>query len=402
MTTEYTPPQKILENYAKVLVHAGLGDGAGIKKGDVVSIRAEDAARPLVIELYKEVIRSGGHPIFRYSPSGIDRAYYDLAQDWQLDFFPEKFARGLIDQIDHSIAIIAETDPEELKGVDPARIMRASRSGKKMREWLDKKENAGKFHWTLGLYGTSAMAKEAGLSQKAYWDQIIKACYLDAKDPVAKVKSVQQEIRRVAAKLNALNIESVRMVAPGTDIVFGFHPKHKWIGGTGRNIPSFEIFTTPDMRRTSGVITTTEPLYRYGNKATGIKLTFKEGRVVKVEAKTGLAWLKKMIAEEGADMVGEYSLTDGRVSRITKFMADTLYDENVGGKYGNSHFALGKAYQDCYRGDPSKVSKAQWKKMGWNESAVHTDIVSTSNRTVTATLRNGKQVVIYKDGKFTV
>ena len=156
------------------------------------------------------------------------------------------------------------------------------------------------------------------------------------------------------------------------------------------------------MRRTEGVITTTEPLYRYGNKATGIKLTFKAGKVVKIEAKTGRDWLAKMIAEEGANMVGEYSLTDSRVSRITKFMADTLFDENVGGKNGNSHFALGKSYQDCYRGDPSKVSKAEWKKMGWNESPVHTDIVSTSNRTVTATLKSGKQVVIYKDGKFTV
>ncbi len=399
---EYTPPQAILEKYAKVLVHAGLGDGAGVKPGQVISIRAEDAARPLVIELYKEVIRAGCHPLMRYVPSGIDRAFYDLASDKHLDFFPEKFARGLIDQIDHSIAIIAETDPEELKGVDPARIMRASRSGKKMREWLDTKENAGKFHWTLGLYGTSAMAKEAGLSQKEYWNQIIKACFLDEKDPVAKTKSVQAEIRRVSMKLNALNIESVRMVAPGTDIVFGFHPLHKWIGGTGRNIPSFEIFTTPDMRRTEGVITTTEPLYRYGNKATGIKLTFKAGKVVKIEAKTGRDWLAKMIAEEGASMVGEYSLTDSRVSRITKFMADTLFDENVGGKNGNSHFALGKSYQDCYRGNPAKVSKAEWKKMGWNESPVHTDIVSTSNRTVTATLRNSKQVVIYKDGKFTV
>jgi len=109
-----------------------------------------------------------------------------------------------------------------------------------------------------------------------------------------------------------------------------------------------------------------------------------------------------MIATENADKIGEFSLTDGRLSRITRFMAETLFDENVGGEQGNTHLALGKAYQDSYPGDISKVTKEQWEEMGYNDSVIHTDIVSTSPREITATLPNGEKVIIYKDGKFTV
>jgi len=83
-------------------------------------------------------------------------------------------------------------------------------------------------------------------------------------------------------------------------------------------------------------------------------------------------------------------------------MATTLFDENVGGKYGNTHIALGKAYKDSYPGKMDNVSKNQWDKMGYNDSSVHTDIVATSNREVIAFLSDGKEKVIYRDGKFLI
>lgn len=101
-------------------------------------------------------------------------------------------------------------------------------------------------------------------------------------------------------------------------------------------------------------------------------------------------------------MVGEFSLTDRRLSRITKFMGETLFDENVGGEQGNTHIALGSAYKDSYTKDPSKVSKEQWEELGFNESSVHTDIVSTNKRKVTATLKDGSKKVIYENGEFKV
>jgi len=131
-------------------------------------------------------------------------------------------------------------------------------------------------------------------------------------------------------------------------------------------------------------------------------LKFKEGKVIESRAQEGENVLKEMIASENADKIGEYSLTDIRLSRIDKFMAETLFDENYGGKYGNTHVALGNAYKDSYPGDSSKVKKDEWLEMGYNESAVHTDIVSTANRTVTAELESGEKRIIYENGMFVI
>lgn len=124
--------------------------------------------------------------------------------------------------------------------------------------------------------------------------------------------------------------------------------------------------------------------------------------MVKAKAKQNEKVLREMIKSKNADKIGEYSLTDRRFSRITKFMADTLFDENRGGPEGNTHLALGKSYHDCYRGDPSKVTKAGWQRLGFNDSAVHTDIVSTAPRTVTAYLKDKTSKIIYKNGQFVV
>ncbi len=109
-----------------------------------------------------------------------------------------------------------------------------------------------------------------------------------------------------------------------------------------------------------------------------------------------------MIAAKGADCVGEFSLTDNRLSRIDKFMAETLFDENIGGLHGNTHIALGAAYKDSYPGDPSKLTEEEWENFGYNDSVVHTDIVSTENREVTAILQGGTEKLIYKDGQFVI
>jgi aminopeptidase len=81
-------------------------------------------------------------------------------------------------------------------------------------------------------------------------------------------------------------------------------------------------------------------------------------------------------------------------------MAQTLYDENVGGPFGNTHIALGRAYQDAYVGDPSALASEEWERLGFNNSSVHTDIVSTADRVVTARLRGGGERVIYAGGEF--
>ena len=144
-----------------------------------------------------------------------------------------------------------------------------------------------------------------------------------------------------------------------------------------------------------------QPLYRYGNVINNIYLEFKDGLVTKAKAKIGNKFLQEILKSPNANKIGEYSLTDKRMSRITHVMAETLFDENIGGPYGNTHIAVGRAYKDCYRGDPASVSKKEWEKMGFNDSAEHTDIVSTTDRTVTAFMTGGSQKIIYEKGQFT-
>ena len=177
----------------------------------------------------------------------------------------------------------------------------------------------------------------------------------------------------------------------------------KWLSGGGKNIPSFEIFTSPDWTETNGSIRFNQPLYYSGKRISGVSLSFENGVVVASSAAENEDALKEMIAQENANKVGEFSLTDKRHSRITKFMATTLFDENMGGAFGNTHIALGNAYKDTFTGDMSTVTDQQWTDMGYNSCPkVHTDIISTSNRKVTARLRNNSEKVIYRDGQFTL
>lgn len=398
----YRPSQQILDNYADVLVNFALNGGKGIKKGEVVFLQVPESTKPLLLTLYKTVLKSGAHPIIQYIPDELEKEFFGLANDKQLKFFPKTYLKGKIEQADHFLSVIAETNKHELEGVDPQKIMEKNKSLKPYIDWRNRKENQGKFTWTLGLYGTPAMATEAHLTLSQCWQQIIKACYLDYVNPVAKWQQVQKEIHKIKAKLNHLSVDSLHITSLGTDLTVGIGKNRCWVGCDGRNIPSFEIFISPDWRQTEGFITFNQPLYRYGNLIRNIYLEFKQGRVVKATASYGQKVLEEMLKVKNADKVGEFSLTDRHFSNITHFMAETLYDENFGGKFGNFHLALGASFKDTYPGNPNKVTQRQWAKWGYNDSVIHTDLISTIDRTVTATLTDGQKLAIYKHGQFVI
>ena len=403
----FTPSKTILERYADILVNFALNGGKGVRRGEVVHLVCYEAAKPLFMELKRAILKAGGHIIPDYRPDSgdrfpFDRDFFELAKPHQLKFFPRTYARGLVNQVNHSLFVISEVDMHELEGIPPKKIMQRGLAWKPYMDWRRDKENAGKYSWTIGLYATPAMAKEAGLTEREYWNQIIRACFLDKRDPIREWKRVYQRLEETRQKLNKLPIERLHITGPDADLWIHLGHKRQWVGGSGRNIPSFELFTSPDWRGTSGWIRFNQPLYRYGVHIEGVELWFKDGRVVKARARKNEKMLKEMIATKDADKIGEYSLTDKRFSRITKFMAETLYDENVGGPHGNTHLALGKSYHDCYSGDPGTVSADDWERMGFNDSSVHTDIISTAPRIVTAYLRDGSQKVIYKGGRFTL
>lgn len=401
-SNSFVPSADILRKYAQVLVNLALNSGAGVKPGEVVECVVPDVAKPLALELQNVILEAKAHPMIRIIPTGFDQDFFQRANDEQLMFFPEKFLKSRVELLDHHIGVIADVDPYELKDIDPAKLMKSRDAKKAYRDWMTAKEVQGKFTWSLALWGVEAKAALVEMSLEEYWDQIIKACYLDFDDPVQKWRELFAFQEAIKKELNEMSIEWLDFEGEDVKLRYKLGADRIWQGGSGRNIPSFEFFTSPDWRGTEGWIRFNQPVYRYGQVLKDVTLKFANGLVVEAEAKTGNDLLQEMLKSENANKVGEVSLTDKRMSRITKTMAETLFDENIGGPFGNTHLALGKAYQDCYRGDATILSKADWEAKGYNDSAEHTDIVSTTDRTVTATLTSGEKVVIYQNGEFLV
>ncbi len=398
----FTPPPDILAKYADLLVRCALNGGEGIRPKQVVQSMIPDVAKPLYLEILRSILQAGAFPKLQLLATETDKTFFEYANDEQLRFFPRDYKKSEAELIDATVSIIADANPKELKDVDPVRIFQAMDARSEYREWLFEKERQEKYSWTLALYGTEAMAKEANMTIEEYWEQIILACYLDAPDPIAAWKKIQKEQERVKKALNELTIDRVHVEAEDVDLWVKIGEKRQWLGGSMRNIPSFEIFVSPDWRGTNGTIHFNQPLYRYGNTLRDVTLTFKDGLITQAIAAQGQAVLDAMIARENADRIGEFSLTDSRLSRITKFMANTLFDENIGGRFGNTHIAVGRAYKESFLGDAKTVSSEEWKNLGFNESPEHTDIISTTDRTVTAYCSEGKEIIIFTDGKFCV
>lgn len=371
------------------------------KPYDVVLLRYEPLALPLAQSLYQKLLDAKFNVIARQdNPEPFARAFYGTADDKQLTFLPpgeEAFQQG----INGLISLRAPADLTSLKNTDPSRLAKAAVARKPLREILDAREQKGLFSWTLCNYPTEELAKRAGLSVKEYASQIARACYLNEKDPVKKWKEVTAQMEEIAKWLSSLPVETFHVQSAHMDFEVLLGEKRRFVSGGGCNIPSFEIFTSPDWRGTRGVYFADLSSYRSGNYVKGIKLEFKAGRVVKATAQQGQNFVRKMLAmDEGACQIGEFSLTDRRFSKITKFMADILYDENFGGKYGNCHVAVGASYADTYSGDVSRLTPELKKKLGFNSSALHWDLINTEDKLVQARLKDGQLVTVYEKGQF--
>ena len=393
---------KILTNYAKVMIDFALGKGKGIKKGKIVYLIYDIEAKPLALAIFKRILEKGGYPMVRSADEDFEKAMFEIASDDQLRFFPKKYFKTLVKTIDHRLYLMAPKDPFLLKNIDSRKIILANNQRRLFKKWLFEKEDKGKLTWSLCLYPTEKMATEAKLTLKGYWQQIIRACFLDEDNPIKTWKTVFSQIEDLKKKLNQLPIEKIHLISKNTDLWVKLGEKRLWQGGRGANIPSFEIFTSPDWRGTEGKIYFDFPLYRYGNLIEDIYLEFKNGVIINTKAKKNEKLIQEMIKQKNADKIGEFSLTDKRFSRINKFMANTLYDENFGGNYGNSHIAIGSSYHDCFSGDKLKMKEKDWQKLGYNDSVEHTDIINTLPKTVEVILKDKVKKTIYKNGLFLI
>ncbi|HMA67153.1 MAG TPA: aminopeptidase [Desulfosalsimonadaceae bacterium] len=394
--------EKQMQRYADVLIWGLQTARTGkIKKGDVVLIRYDLPAIRLVEILYDKLLAMDVHPVQRMLQTpAMESGFYSRANSRQLSFIAPG-EESLYRNLGGSIAILAPESLTHLSGVDPSRLSKPVKARKYLRDILDQREDDGLFSWTLAIYPTAELASHAGLSAEEYARQIIKACYLNRREPVAHWNEVFKKAKSLKNWLNRLSVEQFHVESANVDLVVTPGEKRRWIGVSGHNIPSFELFTSPDWRGTSGVYYADQPSYRSGNYVKGIRLEFQNGKVVKAGAEEGESFLKKQIAmDNGADKIGEFSLTDSTFSKIDKFMANTLFDENFGGKYGNSHIALGASYSDTFSGKPSELTKEKKAELGFNDSALHWDVVNTEKKRVTAVLSSGQKKVIYENGRF--
>jgi len=391
-----------LEKYADVLLW-GLRTARKTKfrKGDIILIQYERPALQLAEILFRKIVDMGVHPVQRIGLTfGMEQGFFEKADDEQLVFIPPG-EKELYGNINGRIFLRAPESLTHLKNIDSSRISKVLVSRKPLKDILDKREEGGFYSWTLCTYPTHELARQAKTTTRHYTSQIIKACYLDKENPVKEWESILKNVHGIKKWLNSLMIKTLRVQSKNIDLTITPGEKRKWSGVSGHNIPSFEIFFSPDWRGTEGTYYANLPSFRSGNYVKGVHLTFQKGVVVKIKAEEGQEFATKQIAmDTGASRVGEFSLTDRRFSRIDRFMAATLFDENFGGNHGNSHIAVGSSYTDSYTGSLANMTKALKKKLGFNDSALHWDLVNTEPKVVTAHLASGKNLVIYEDGMF--
>ncbi len=393
----YRPSEEILHSYAEVLVKFALNSGKGVQPGEVVECIFPEVAQPLAREVHRIILEVGAHPMMQMQSQYFEHDFYQLSSAKQLEFFPKDYLKAKAQLISHVIYLI---DPahRELPAEVQNNLLTFRKNNHPYKEWLSVKELEEKFSWTVGIWGTEEAAEQAHISLQKYWEELIIGCCLDTPDPVGVWRETFQQLHQTCKALDDLKIERLHFSGADVNLVVELGSHRRWLGGRGRNIPSYEVFTSPDWRSTSGWVRSNQDLYYYGATIKGAEFYFTDGVVQEASAEVGGHTLEVLIQNPGMNKIGEISMTDKRISRVQHALGVTLFDENIGGDFGNFHFALGKSFPAAYTGK----SLDELSELGFNQSALHMDFVSTSDRVVTATLRDQTKKIIYQNGMFTV
>jgi aminopeptidase len=348
-----------------------------VQAGDTVAIQGTTTAEPLIQAVYEEVMRAGGLPIMQLSTEEAAPAFYDLANEEQLEWIPPT-SRWVIEHVDVRIAVMADANTRALSGVDPKKQAKASRARRPLMETSMKRAASGEYRWALTLFPTQAYASEAGMSLRAYEDFYYRACLAMDRDPVNAWQRQSDEVRRLAEWMQGR--EEVRITAPGTDVTLGVAGR-KFIPCVGEhNMPDGEFFTAPVEDSVNGEVAFSFPASYGGREVAGVKLRFDGGKVVDASADRGEDFLIETLdTDEGARRLGELGIgTNYGIATGTK---EILLDEKIG---GTVHMAVGMSYPETG---------------GENSSAVHWDMVCD--------LRQGGSITVdgtelQRDGQFVV
>jgi aminopeptidase len=392
-----------LERFADLAVRVG----ANVQPGSGVLLSADTAhleiARAVVERAYAagaawvEVEWSDG-PIrhSRLTHASIDTL--TRARPWAIERTREWAAeRGV------AIRLSGDPDPHLFDDVDPAKAaaipvaeaaaMREAILGQQLRWTVVAAPNPG---WAREVFGEPDVER--------LWDAVATAMRLNEADPVASWRERAAELAARGRALDALDLTEVHYRGAGTDLTAGLLPDSRWTGGGGEdpdglpfmpNIPTEEVFTSPDRRLADGIISLTKPVIVNGQVVEGLVVTFSGGRITDVTAASGAESVRAQLdTDEGARSLGEVSLVD-RDSRIAKagiLFHNTLFDENAG-----CHVAWGQSFPFAVAGGPAMTNEERYG-MGLNRSAVHTDVViGGEGMTVTGTGPGGTVEIIRDD-----
>ena len=393
----------LLERYADLIVSVG----ANVQPDQVLAVEALPEAQPLVAAIARRAYEKGARYVDAvYFDPAVKRIRIESAPDDSLEWVPPWLGRRMLDLGDLDAArvvLVPLVPPGLLDGVDP---VRAGRDRLPTVEELFKVIDDRSVAWTLSPHPTRSWAQvvypelDADTALDRLWADVAHVCRLDEPDPAAAWNERIEQIWQVAGRLDALDLDALRFAGPGTDLTVGLLPSSRFAkeGGASHtrtgvrhvpNLPTEEVYTTPDPERTEGFVTATKPLDVYGSLVTGLRVRFEHGRAVEIDADANVEALRGRCATDpGAARLGEVALVDreSRIGKLGRTFYTTLLDENAA-----SHLALGDAYASPIA-DPADLPRI-------NASAIHIDFMIGSDEVdVTGLTKSGAEVPILRGG----
>ncbi|HEY4237559.1 MAG TPA: aminopeptidase [Gaiellaceae bacterium] len=399
--------EEFLERYADLIVDFG----ANVQPDQVVAVEAPPEAAPLVHRIARRAYERGARYVdIAYFDPLVKRMRVELAAEDSLSWVPPWLGRRILDlgELDAArIRLSPIVPPGLLAGLDPRRADRDRLpSLPEVLRTIDDRSIA----WTISPFPTEAWAQvvfpelEPAAAVEALWRDLEHVCRLDEPDPAGAWERRITEIWQASCRLDELGLDALRFVGPGTDLTVGLLPSSRFARDGGRattrtgiqhmpNLPTEELFTTPDPERTEGVVASTKPLDLGGSLVSGLRIRFEGGRAVAIEAESNAEAVRARCAtDEGASRLGEVALVDGesRIGRLGRTFFNTLLDENAA-----SHVALGSAYA-LPIGDPADLARI-------NESEIHVDfMIGSDDVTVTGVTRAGDELPLLVGGTWQI
>lgn len=400
-----------LKKYARLIAETGVN----VQDNHTVVLQISVAQAPLARLITEEAYRLGAaEVIVQWSDETIQREFLAHAATDRIENVPQH----KIDQTDDWIAkgasriSVVSSNPDALAGVDAQRVAAFQAANGKALVNLRKATQANKVSWTVVAAASEGWAAkvfpELATSEEqvdALWNEIFKTTRIYEENPVIAWNIHDKKLQEKAAELNEQQFTALHYTAPGTDLTIGLPKNHLWEGAGSynargeefmANMPTEEVFTAPDSRRVDGYVSSTKPLSYAGTIISGMKFTFKDGKVVDFSAEQGEEALKNLLAiDEGAKHLGEVALVPdpSPISQSGLIFYNTLFDENA-----SNHLAFGSAYAFNLQGG-TEMSEEELAEAGLNRSQTHVDfMVGSDKMNIDGIKEDGTIVPVFRNG----